>query len=108
MKRATFDLATGAALDAEMSEAEIAELAAAGRRVITPMAVKVEAARRLAATDWKVLRHRDQLDAGEATSLTDEEYAALLTARQAIRAASNEIEAMDPVPQDYDADGLWS
>lgn len=33
-------------------------------------------------TDWKVTRHRDQLDIGITPSLTDEEYRVLLTKRQ--------------------------
>lgn len=36
----------------------------------------------LASTDWQVIRHRDQLASGESTSLTEEEYQALLTTRQ--------------------------
>lgn len=33
-------------------------------------------------TDWKMVRHRDQLALGIDTSLTDEEYQSLLTLRQ--------------------------
>jgi hypothetical protein len=36
-------------------------------------------------SDWQVLRHRDQVDAGIATSLTSEEFTQLLTTRQAAR-----------------------
>lgn len=36
-------------------------------------------------TDWKVLRHRDQVDSGSTTSLTDQEYQSLLLDRQAAR-----------------------
>ena len=39
----------------------------------------------LGTTDWKVTRHRDQLDAGEPTTLTPEEFQALLAERQAAR-----------------------
>lgn len=39
----------------------------------------------LADSDWKVLRHRDQVDAGIPTSLTNEEFAQLLADRQAAR-----------------------
>ena len=38
-------------------------------------------------SDWKVHRHRDQLDAGVATSLTDLEFQDLLQQRQAARAS---------------------
>lgn len=38
-------------------------------------------------TDWKVMRHRDQVDLGVVTSLTSEEYIALLQARQEAREA---------------------
>ncbi len=39
----------------------------------------------LISTDWKVTRHREQLDAGISTSLSDEEYKALLAERQRVR-----------------------
>lgn len=39
----------------------------------------------LAQTDWKVMRHRDQLDAGVPTSMTNEEFQDLLVERQAAR-----------------------
>lgn len=39
----------------------------------------------LDADQWKILRHRDQLDAGGVTTLTDAEYKALLSYRQALR-----------------------
>lgn len=41
--------------------------------------------RALSATDWRVTRHRDQLDAGTAPTLAPDEYAALLAFRQALR-----------------------
>ena len=41
----------------------------------------------LSNTDWKVIRHRDQLDLGIPTSLTDAEYQVLLEERQKARAA---------------------
>lgn len=46
---------------------------------------KLDAQKFLDESDWKVLRHRDQLDAGIATSLTNEQYLALLSERQAKR-----------------------
>lgn len=39
----------------------------------------------LISTDWKVIRHRDQVDNGLPTSLTDAEYQELLDARQEAR-----------------------
>lgn len=36
----------------------------------------------LSETDWVVIRHRDQLDIGGQTSLTDDEYRSLLLERQ--------------------------
>ena len=41
-------------------------------------------------TDWKVTRHRDQLALGITTSLTDEEYQALLTNRQSWRETASD------------------
>ena len=55
--------------------------------------VKDLAARRLSATDWKVLRHLGQKAAGATTSMTDAEYQALETERQGIRNLSNQLEA---------------
>lgn len=74
---------------------------------VTVAQVKHAARRRLAATDWKVARHRDQVDSGQPTSLTEAEYQALLVERQAIRAASNRIEALTPIPADFWADHHW-
>jgi hypothetical protein len=41
----------------------------------------------LSLTDWQVMRHRDQLDAGATPSLTEEQYQQLLAQRQAARDA---------------------
>jgi len=38
-------------------------------------------------TDWKVIRHLEQVNSGVTTSLTDEEYSALLTERNNYRNA---------------------
>jgi hypothetical protein len=46
--------------------------------------------RNLNSTDWKMVRHRDQLASGIATSLTDEEYQTLLTSRQSWREKASE------------------
>ena len=55
--------------------------------------VKALAARRLEATDWKVLRHLGQKAAGVTTSMTDAEYQALETERQGVRDLSDQLEA---------------
>lgn len=47
--------------------------------------INQEALAFLNATDFKVLRHRDQVDAGLPTSLSAEEYAQLLAERQMAR-----------------------
>lgn len=39
----------------------------------------------LAATDWVVARHRDEMEAGDVLTLHPEQYAALQTYRQALR-----------------------
>jgi len=41
--------------------------------------------RLLQESDWKVIRHRDQLAAGIVTSLTEQEYNDLLVERQTLR-----------------------
>jgi hypothetical protein len=46
---------------------------------------KATARQFLANSDWQVLRHRDQIDAAIPTSLTPEEFSALLIQRQAAR-----------------------
>jgi len=55
--------------------------------------IKQKAAGELSATDYKVIRHRDQLAASLPTTLTSTEYQTLLTQRQAIRDKSNNLEA---------------
>lgn len=47
--------------------------------------VRADALKFLQETDWKVIRHRDQVDAGISTSLSEEEFAQLLSDRQAAR-----------------------
>lgn len=63
---------------------------------ITVAMVKAEAARRLAQTDWVVLR---AMESGKAAP------EAILRGRATIRARSNEIEA--DLPPDYKADWRW-
>lgn len=46
---------------------------------------KADARKLLADTDWKVIRHRDQVDAGLPTSMSAEEFTQLLNDRQAAR-----------------------
>ena len=47
---------------------------------------------KLQESDWKVLRHRDQVAAGQGTSLTSQEYQDLLTERENIRIQSDDYE----------------
>ena len=55
--------------------------------------VKNKVSELLTATDYKVIRHRDQLELGAETTLTDLEYDALLKQRNDLRIKSNELEA---------------
>ncbi len=64
----------------------------AGLKVKRVAYIKALAANLLSQTDWKVIRHRDQLAAGAATDLTDTEYQDLLAARQQVRDTSTQLE----------------
>lgn len=55
------------------------------------LAINNEARIFLQSTDWKVLRHRDQLDLRIQTSLTNEEFQNLLLQRQKARIKVMEI-----------------
>ena len=47
-------------------------------------------------TDWRVIKHRDQLDKGITPDMTDEEYQQLLDHRQSIRDwCDNQCEAIE-------------
>lgn len=52
---------------------------------IAQEAINKQAKDLLASTDWKCLRHKDQVDLGVPTSMTEQEYQDLLQARQAAR-----------------------
>lgn len=67
-------------------------------RVVTALEVKAHAGRLLSYTDWVVVR---ELDTGSPAD------PAILDKRQAIRAASNAIEAMDPIPADFTDPKYW-
>lgn len=62
----------------------------ARNRVISK--IKRNAFKLLSETDWKVIRHRDQVDLGVTTSLSNAEYIQLLTDRNNIRLNTNQIE----------------
>lgn len=81
-----------------IAEAEAAALIAPTPAPITAADVKIEAGRRLSGTDWYVIR------AAEGGAAVLETVAAY---RAAVRAASNEIEAQDPIPADYADDSYW-
>lgn len=66
--------------------------------LVTAAFVKYEAARRLYSTDWYVIR---AAEGGAAVPETVTAY------RAAVRAASGEIEARDPIPADYADDSYW-
>lgn len=67
-------------------------------RVVTALEVKAWAGRLLSYTDWVVVK---ALDTG---ALADP---LILAKRQAIREASNTIEAMDPIPADFTDPKYW-
>lgn len=67
-------------------------------RVVTPLEVKAHAGRLLSYTDWVVVK---ALDTGEPAD------PAILAKRQAIRDASNAIEAMEPIPADFTDPKYW-
>lgn len=58
-------------------------------KILTPEQkdINLENLQYLESTDWKILRHQDQLALGITTSLTDEQYTELLTQRQTARDA---------------------
>lgn len=47
--------------------------------------IRFERNMKLAATDWIVLRHKDELDAGNQTTLTSDQYIDHLSYRKALR-----------------------
>lgn len=65
---------------------------------VTPAQIKAHAARLLSYSDWYVTRQQETgADIPES----------VLTYRQAVRDASGEIEAMDPIPADYRNTKYW-
>jgi len=56
--------------------------------------IKAMAGDILSRSDYKVIRHRDQLDGNFATTLTASEFSELLTYRQSIRTQSNVLELL--------------
>jgi hypothetical protein len=48
-------------------------------------------------TDWMVIRHRDQIDAGIPTTLSDDQYQTLLSYRQQLRDITNTYDNLDDV-----------
>ena len=93
-------LIAGASSEAEARAILDASAAAPGDPAVSPAAVKAEAQRRIleAVPEW---RQRNALAAGQA------EAAAAWAPINAIRAASDALEAMDPIPADYAADHHW-
>jgi len=70
-----------------LTDVQVAAVRAAQQAAPAPTADSVRAQRDtlVSATDWLVQRHRDQIEAGSATTLTAEQYAALQTYRSALR-----------------------
>ena len=52
---------------------------------------------KLFSTDWMVTRHRDQVDSGVTTSLTNDQYKNLLIYRQALRDITEKYNNIDDV-----------
>lgn len=84
-----------------MTTAEFAEIAAKPRRVVASQ-VKAEAARRIEAVGWPLWRQLNTATGGDKAAI-----AAMRAAIDPIRAASDRLEAMSPIPVDYDADKWW-
>ena len=74
-----------ARLDEEAAAAEAARIAEYNSPEARAARVRAERDRRLASCTWIIERHRDQLDNGEATTLSEEQYQAWQTYRQALR-----------------------
>ena len=74
-----------ARLDEEAAGAEAARIAEHNSPEARAARVRAERDRRLASCTWIIERHRDQLDNGEATTLSEEQYQAWQTYRQALR-----------------------
>ena len=84
--------------DGSVVEADETWLASLAPELPTIAEVKAEAARRLAPTDWYVIRAAE----GGTPVPSD-----VLAYRAAVRAASNDIEAMEPIPADLANDSYW-
>lgn len=74
-----------AQLDEEAAAAEAARLAEYNSEESRAARIRAERDRRLDATTWLVERHKEQTAGNIETSITGEDYAALLTYRQALR-----------------------
>ena len=59
--------------------------------ILEQQKINTEARKFLDETDWKVLRHRDQLAFGIEASLTEEQYLELLQQRQEARNKVHEV-----------------
>ena len=67
-------------------------------RLVTALEVKAHAGRLLSYTDWVVVK---AVDTGEPPDPT------IVAHRQAIRAASNALEAMNPIPINFTDPSYW-
>ena len=74
-----------ARLDGEAAASEAARIAEYNSEPARAARIRAERDRRLDATTWLVERHKEQTAGNIETSITGEDYAALLTYRQALR-----------------------
>lgn len=74
-----------ARLDEEAATAEASRIAEYNSTPARAARIRSERDRRLNATTWLVERHKEQTEGNIETSITEEDYAALLTYRQALR-----------------------
>lgn len=65
----------------------------------TPDQRKAQRASLLSSSDWLSIRHRDQVEAGIATSLTPEQFSDLLVYRQSLRDWPVSGNFNDPLPE---------
>lgn len=75
--------------------------------VVTVDQVKHMARKLIEATEWKLQRHRSEKELGGPTSISDAEYLAILVAHASIRARSDEIELMVPIPHNFRDASFW-
>jgi len=76
----------------ENTTSEVPEVNLDNLKALKIVCIKSMAGTILTRTDWRVLRHRDQVAGHTTTTITETEYQALLQSRQAVRDKSSELE----------------